>query len=44
MAEHEMGTMDTSVHEKTYDGFIKACVRSTIAILLFLVFLALVGA
>ncbi|UWP89284.1 aa3-type cytochrome c oxidase subunit IV [Aliiroseovarius crassostreae] len=44
MAEHEMGTMDTSAQEKTYEGFVKACVRSTIAILLILVFLALVGA
>ncbi|KPN63948.1 hypothetical protein XMM379_000865 [Aliiroseovarius sp. xm-m-379] len=44
MAEHEMGTMDTSAQEKTYEGFVKTCVRSTIAILLILVFLALVGA
>ncbi|WP_424944482.1 aa3-type cytochrome c oxidase subunit IV [Aliiroseovarius crassostreae] len=44
MAEHEMGSMDTSAQEKTYDGFIKVCVRSSIAIILFLVFLAIVGA
>lgn len=24
MAEHKHGEMDTSVHEKTFDGFIKA--------------------
>ncbi len=44
MAEHEIGTMDTQVQEKTYEGFIKATTRSVIAIILFLVFLALVGA
>ncbi|WP_300513275.1 aa3-type cytochrome c oxidase subunit IV [Aliiroseovarius sp.] len=44
MAEHKIGTMDTKVQEKTYEGFVKFTVRSVIAILLFLVFLALVGA
>ncbi len=44
MAEHQIGSMDTSAQEQTYAGFIKICVRSTIAILLFLVFLAIVGA
>jgi hypothetical protein len=43
MAEHKIGTMDTKVQEKTYEGFIKFTVRSVIAILLFLVFLAIVG-
>lgn len=44
MAEHEIGSMDTSAQEKAYDGFIKASVRSTIAIILVLVFMALVNA
>lgn len=44
MAEHEMGSMDTSAQEKAYDGFIKVCVRSVIAIILVLVFMALVNA
>jgi len=43
MAEHKIGTMDTKVQEKTYEGFVKFTVRSVIAILLFLVFLAIVG-
>ena len=43
MAEHKIGTMDTKVQEKTYEGFVKFTIRSVIAILVFLVFLALVG-
>ncbi|WP_421701666.1 aa3-type cytochrome c oxidase subunit IV [Aliiroseovarius sp.] len=44
MAEHKIGTMDTKVQEKTYEGFVKFTTRSVIAILVFLVFLAIVGA
>ena len=44
MAEHEMGSMDTSAQEQAFDGFIKVCVRSVIAIILVLVFMALVNA
>lgn len=44
MADHVHGTMDTSTQEKTYDGFIKATVRSVIVILAVLVFMALVNA
>ncbi|MCI2399572.1 aa3-type cytochrome c oxidase subunit IV [Aliiroseovarius subalbicans] len=44
MADHEIGSMDTRVQEKTYEGFIKFTTRSVIAIIVFFVFLALVGA
>ena len=44
MAEHKHGEMDTSAQQKTYDGFITFTTRAVIAILVFLVFLALVGA
>ncbi|WP_037255665.1 aa3-type cytochrome c oxidase subunit IV [Roseobacter sp. SK209-2-6] len=37
MAEHKHGTMDTSVQEQTYEGFIKFSTRFCI----FLVFVAL---
>lgn len=43
MAEHKIGTMDTKVQEKTFAGFVKFTERSVIAILIFLVFLAIVG-
>ena len=39
MAEHKHGSMDTTVQEKTFDGFIKWSVRvaaASIGILLFL--------
>ena len=44
MADHKIGTMDTKVQEKTYDGFVKFTTRSVIAIIVFLVFLAIIGA
>lgn len=44
MADHKYGEMDITEQEKTYDGFIKFSVRTTIAIIVVLVFLALVGA
>ena len=40
MAEHEHGTMDISVQEKTYAGFIKAVVRVSIVSIGVLIFLA----
>ncbi len=40
MAEHEHGTMNTEVNEKTYDGFITFVTRATIAIIAILLFLA----
>jgi len=44
MAEHQHGSMDTRVQQKTYEGFIKVTVRSVIVILALLVLLAIVGA
>ncbi len=44
MAEHEHGSMDTSVQEKTFDGFMKMVSRSTIAIIIFMIFLGLIAA
>ena len=43
MAEHKHGSMDTSVHEKTFDGFVKFVSRSVVIILVFLVLLALIN-
>jgi hypothetical protein len=43
MAEHKHGSMDTSVQEKTYEGFIKFSVRVTIGILVALVLLTLIN-
>ncbi len=44
MAEHEHGSMDTSEQEKTFAGFMKWAIWTTIAIIVILIFLALVGA
>ena len=45
MAEHhEPGTMDITVQEKTFEGFVKAITRSAIVIVVLLVLLALVNA
>ena len=44
MADHKMGSMDITDQEKTFNGFIKFTIRSLIAIFVFVVFLALVGA
>ena len=41
MAEHEHGTMDTTVQEKTFDGFMKWVTRTSIAILVLLILMAL---
>ncbi|KEJ88773.1 aa3-type cytochrome c oxidase subunit IV [Sulfitobacter donghicola] len=41
MAEHKHGTMNTEANEKTYEGFITFVTRSVIAILVFLVLLAI---
>lgn len=43
MAEHKHGEMDTSVQEKTFDGFMSMVTKGSIAIIVFLIFLALVG-
>lgn len=44
MAEHEHGTMDITVQEKTFEGFVKFTIRSVIAIIVVLILLAIVGA
>jgi hypothetical protein len=43
MAEHKHGEMDISAQEKTFDGFVSFSVRTTVVILVALVFLALVN-
>ena len=42
MAEkHKHGSMNTEVHEKTFDGFVKFAKWTVVAIIAILVFLAL---
>ena len=43
MSDHKHGEMDISVQKKTFDGFIKTCVWTTVVVLLALIFLAFVG-
>ncbi len=43
MADHEHGSMDSSVHEKTFAGFITLVTRASIVIIVALVLLALVN-
>ena len=43
MAEHEPGSMDISVQEKTFAGFMKVCVWTAIVVAIILIFLAFVG-
>ncbi len=43
MAEHEHGTMNTDVQEKTFAGFIKACTWVAGVSIGVLIFLALVN-
>ncbi|CUH98968.1 aa3-type cytochrome c oxidase subunit IV [Leisingera aquaemixtae] len=40
MAEHQHGTMDTTVQEKTYSGFLTFVTRFSIALVIFAIFLA----
>jgi len=44
MAEHQHGSMDTRVQEKTFEDFMKITGRSVVAILIVLVILAIFGA
>lgn len=44
MAEHKHGSMDITQHQKTFDGFMRYVVRSSIAIIVVLILLALFGA
>lgn len=43
MADHEHGSMDISVQEKTFAGFMTFVTRATIIILVALVLLALIN-
>ncbi|HAV08222.1 MAG TPA: aa3-type cytochrome c oxidase subunit IV [Rhodobacteraceae bacterium] len=43
MAEHKHGEMNTSVQEKTFDGFVSFVTKSVIAIIGILIFMALVN-
>jgi hypothetical protein len=43
MSDHKHGEMDISVQEKTFAGFMSMVTKGTIAIIVFLIFLALVG-
>ena len=44
MAEHKHGDMDIKEHERTFEGFTRFTVWTAVAILVVLVFLALVNA
>ena len=44
MAKQEHGSMDIREQEKTFTGFMKWTIWTTIAIIVLLIFLALVGA
>jgi len=43
MAEHKHGKMDTSVQEKTFDGFLSMVSKASIIIIVALILLALIG-
>ena len=40
-AKHQHGKMDTTVQEKTFEGFISILVKSTVVCIVILVFMAL---
>lgn len=44
MAEHKHGEMNIEVQEKTFEGFVKAVAWSVVAIIVVLIFMALVNA
>lgn len=41
---HEHGSMDSTTQQKTFDGFVTWMTRGTIFCIVFLIFLALLGA
>ena len=43
MAEYKHGEMDTTVQEKTFEGFIRFATRTAIVIIVALVLLALIN-
>lgn len=44
MAEHKHGSMDITEQEKTFNGFMSMTSKAVIGIIVFLIFLALIGA
>ena len=44
MSEHDDGNMDIEEHEKTFEGFARASAWSAVAVIVILLFLALVNA
>lgn len=44
MAEHQHGAMSTRTQEKTFEGFVKVVTRTSIAIIVFLLLLAMINA
>lgn len=44
MAEHKHGSMDITVQEKTFEGFISFTIKSVVAILVAVVLLAMFNA
>jgi hypothetical protein len=43
MAEHKQGEMDITEQERTFDGFMRATVRTAIVIIVALILLALIN-
>ncbi|MCK8463937.1 aa3-type cytochrome c oxidase subunit IV [Aliiroseovarius sp. S1339] len=44
MADHVVGTMDTSTQEKTFEGFVKIAARTVVVCVVILVLLAIFNA
>lgn len=43
MSDHKHGEMDISVQEKTFQGFLKTGVWTSVIVVILLIFLAIVG-
>jgi len=43
MADHKHGEMDTSVQEKTFDGFMSMVIKGSVIIIVALILLALIN-
>jgi len=43
MAEHKHGTMDTTVQEKTFNGFVTFVSRAVVVIIVTLILIALIN-
>ncbi len=43
MAEHKHGEMDITTQEKTFEGFMSMTTKAVIALVVFLIFLALIA-